>query len=319
MKRDLTDLPAVRLISPSGAARDFYQTSDTPQDHFLKLKLVCETYAAQGDTVRFSGHPIAGEFDQLDLSRLAYFGGYGRGTSRLTMTAQHDAADDPNTEVKPDKPARVAILMSGTTTVEHCTLENVPTNHVEDGALIGFPQAGAHSGTIRDVTLIGQDWTFYHWAAAREGSKLLVEDCDVFFARQAFSQCGNNAHDSRWTLRRVKFHGDANGSKSIGSSSGTSEKCVGGLLGVVFRCGQLDMDDCTFVEMRGLDKDYSEEFGSPRVVCITDTYSTAANKATLIRHRGTRFCDLVAGTATDVKFVDMNYGKIEEWRYGEWK
>lgn len=310
-------IPDVRLISPRMKAQGFYAEADDPSARFALLKEVCEQHAQDRETVLFHGVHMGGVLDMLDIRRLARFGGYGRHVSRLHTTCQHDHVGD---ESKPDKPDGCAIMLGSDVVVENCTLSNMPDNWRQDGALLGPEVRGTPKITIRNCALHGQDWTFYHWGQRGEGATVLIEDTDVQFARQGITQAGNAASESRWTLSRVRFFGYGDGSRSRGATSGLDPEKGGGLFGVVFRCGTLDMLDCEFVKMVGAKTAYSAEpaFGTPRIACITDQFSSIANKSTVIRHRGTRFCEIVPGEAEVVKYVDVRYGRVEEWRQGRW-
>lgn len=273
----------------------------TPTDRYKVLAEVVAS-AGLGDTVQFVGSFEAGRYDQLDCSKLSHFGGYGPGLSDLLMTAQND----------PDgtKPVGVAILLGPTTVVEHCTLQNAPANPGEDGSLIGIPAAGDADVTLRHVRLIGQDWTFFHWAAAGHGARVLVEDCEINFARQGLSQLGNNATKSVWTIRRTHFIGDANRSNSYGSSSGMHPDNGGVLAGVVFRAGLCEIEDCTF-KLTGLAKQYNAKYGCPRIAAVTDHYHSASNKALRINVKNSQVLGIEPGTAVQVHDIDARFGMID--------
>lgn len=312
----ISPIPDVRLLSPGQPAADFFLPGATPAARFAMLKEVCERRASQGDGVLFHGQATGGELERLDLTKLSYFAGYGSAVSRLLMTSQHDHVGDKD---NPDKTAGVSIMLGDEITIENCTLQNLPLNKRQDGALIGFAAPGVPSATLRSVCLKGQDWTFYHWSAAGVGSRLLVEDSKVYFARQGFSQCGNNGNQSHWIVRRTKFFGDASGSISEGATSKNDPDKGGGLFAIVFRAGLLEVEDCDFVKLTGLPAPYHKAWGCPRIAAITDHYYSQGNTRTRIVHRGLRFGEVDSGTASVVNLFDVRHGKCEQAPLQAWQ
>lgn len=297
------DFPQVILERSDGFFKAFEPKEDSedvlgdPQkiksnELYKLLKEVVEKIAEPGDTVRWIGHAIAGRYDKLRLGHIHGFGGFGASASTLRSFSRHDKNEHSE--------GGNAVQLGERNFVSHCSLINTPAEANEDGALVGWTldskdEVYAH---FYKVDLFGQDWTFYTWGEAFNHRTLVFEDGNVHFARQGISQLASGATKCRYEIRRTKFFGNANYSKSIGATSNMKNPpdfADGGVLGgIVFRAGTLEFEDLEF-HLVGQQESYTARFGCPRMTAITDHFYSAASKATVFK--GKNFRNTMEATA----------------------
>jgi hypothetical protein len=159
----------------------------------------------------------------------------------------------------------------------------------EDGGLIGFSPTLEGEGAAFFVNCDidashGMDWGIYSWKNALRTVNIYGGTLRFCRFGVALAASGGGARQSVF-LDGVRLFGDANGSKSIGESSGGNVETGGVLTAVLNRAGATTIRDCVG-DFVGLKEPYNSKWGCPRIAALaTNNYYSSSGATSFVLER----------------------------------
>ncbi len=158
----------------------------------------------------------------------------------------------------------------------------------EDGGLIGFHPEHTGPGVLQfkgcDIDGSHADWCIYGWRNAPR--TVTIEGGTLRFCRFGVALAASGAGAQQTViLDGVRLLGDANGSKSIGESSGGNVESGGVLTAVLNRLGTTTLRDCRG-DFVGLKEPYNSKWGCPRIAALaTNNYYSSSGATSFVLER----------------------------------